>query len=294
MSAVGPSVSAIIVNYGTADRLPSLLARLRASAAVLETIVVDSASPDAARAREAGADRFVGLATNRGFGAAANAGARDAKGEVLAFVNPDVKPGPTTLDELGLALEGCAAAGPRLVGADGRHQMGDCGEEPTVARALRYALGGGGIFERRARGPVGWLTGAFLVVKRAAFLEVGGFDESFFIFGEDVDLGRRLRAAGHELRYVPGTVVEHEGRSSYAGTELEGQWTLGLRRAHAKGGAGALARGLFASFLALGLVERALVSPRDKRRLLLRAARFALSWSEPGGASASKGPRAAS
>jgi N-acetylglucosaminyl-diphospho-decaprenol L-rhamnosyltransferase len=291
---VRPAVSAIIVSYGTADRLPSLLARLRASGAVLETIVVDSASPDAERAREAGADRFIGLTTNLGFGAAANAAARDARGEILAFVNPDVKPAATTLDELVRALEGFAATGPRLVGTDGRHQMGDCGEEPSVGRALLYALGGGGIFHRRARGRVGWITGAFLVVRREAFLAVGGFDESFFLFGEDVDLGRRLRAAGHELRYAPETVVEHEGRSSYAGTELEGQWTLGLRRAHAKGGAGALARGVFASLLALGLVERALLSSRDKRRLLLRAARFALSRSGPGRAGDSKDPRAAS
>jgi GT2 family glycosyltransferase len=145
-----PALSAVIVNYATAGRLPALLAALRAQGVALETIVVDSASPDREAARGAGADRFIELAENRGFGAAANEGARAARAPVVAFVNPDVTLAPGTLRALLDAIADCAAVGPRLVDASGAHQVGDCGEAPSVPRALSYALGAGGLFHRAA------------------------------------------------------------------------------------------------------------------------------------------------
>ncbi len=287
------TVSAIVVNYKTAERLPALLAALRASDAVAETIVVDSASPDRERARACGAEQFLELGENRGFGAAANAGARAATAPLLAFVNPDVRFAASALGALASELEACAAVGPRLVGPDGAHQAGDCGEAPGVLRALGYALGASTLFHRRARGRVGWLTGAFLLVRRDAFLAVSGFDESFFLFGEDVDLGRRLAAGGFECRHVPEVIVEHEGRASYRGGPLEGTWAQGVRRAHARSGSGPLGRALFAAFFGAGLLVRGLVSRGERRADLLRAARFALS-PMPRSGETPGGPRAAS
>jgi GT2 family glycosyltransferase len=128
---------------------------------------------------------------------------------------------------------------------------------------------------------VGWLSAALLLVRKEAFRAVSGFDESFFLFGEDVDLGRRLAAAGFVSKHVPSVTVGHEGGASYRGGPLEGTWTLGLRRAHARSGASGLARAAFAALLALGLFERALASRGAKRARLLRAARLALSSTGP-------------
>jgi N-acetylglucosaminyl-diphospho-decaprenol L-rhamnosyltransferase len=281
MGILEKTVSAIVVNYRTAERLPALLAALHSNGVPLETIVVDSASPDMEKARAAGADVFLPLSGNRGFGAAANAGAREAKAPLLLFANPDVKLEPGTIAALVAAIGSSAAVGPRLLDEQGEHQVGDCGEEPTVLRALGYALGAPGLFHRETRGRVGWLTGTFLLVRKDAFLAVSGFDESFFLFGEDVDLGRRLARAGLESRYVPDVRVTHEGAASYRGTELEGTWVLGLKKAHAQSGAGALARFFFALFLGAGLLARGLLSRGEKRGRLLRAARFALREPRP-------------
>ena len=276
MGVLEKTVSAIVVNYRTAGRLPALLAALRSNGVPLETIVVDSASPDVEEARAAGACVFLPLAENRGFGAAANAGARAASAPLLLFANPDVKLEPGAIAALVAAIGSSGAVGPRLLDERGEHQVGDCGEEPTVIRALGYALGAPGLFHRDARGRVGWLTGTFLLVRKDAFLAVSGFDERFFLFGEDVDLGRRLAGVGFESHYVPQVLVTHEGAASYRGTDLEGTWVLGLRKAHAFGGAGALARFLFALFLGAGLLGRGLVARGEKRSRLLRAARLTL------------------
>jgi len=225
-----PAVSAVVVSYNCADLLRAALASLLAQevAGGLEVVVVDNASTDgsAAAAREAGAE-VVALERNVGFAAANNVGARRARGELLLFANPDVEAPPGVVAALGDFLAknpGAVAAGPSLVGRDGRLQR-FCARKAPAALNLLFLVSGleesrwagsplahryyPARYYERGPAPAEALAGAFMLVRRAAFDGVGGFDEGYFLYGEDVDLCRRLREAGGEIWYVPAGPVRH-------------------------------------------------------------------------------------
>ncbi len=225
-----PAVSAVVVSYDCADLLRAAVASLLAQdvAGGLEVVVVDNASADASAAagREAGAE-VVALERNVGFAAANNVGARRARGELLLFANPDVEAPAGVVAALRdfLAENPVAvAAGPRLVGRDGGLQRFCARRFPTALNLLFLVSGleesrwaGSPLAHRyyRARyyeegpAPAEALAGAFMLVRRGAFEGVGGFDEGYFLYGEDLDLCRRLREAGGEIWYVPAGPVRH-------------------------------------------------------------------------------------
>jgi GT2 family glycosyltransferase len=314
-----PLVSAVVVNFRTAAHLAPCLDALAAASedVPLEVILVDAASPDRVLARAAveGASLpvdWVELPWNRGFAASANAGAARTRAPFLLFVNPDARPHPRALARLVRELENFphgAAAGPRLVDERGIHQTGDAGYLPTARAAWMHALALPRV-SRRVRGlfvadppepaasdRVAWLSGAFLLVRAEAFRDAGGFDEGFFLFGEDVDLGIRLSRLGLASYYVPSAVVVHEGGASYRRSKrlspLEGRWVLGLARAHARTGAGPIERASFALALGVGLAARAVgyglggspdggstrAERRSRARRMWAAARVALNGS---------------
>jgi GT2 family glycosyltransferase len=226
-----PAVSAVVVSYNCADLLRTALASLSEQEVDggLEIIVVDNASADD------GADvaaafpgvEVVALERNVGFAAANNVGARRARGGVLLFANPDVEAPPrvvAALNDFLLRNNAAAAVGPKLVGRDGRLQRFCARRFPTAWNLLFQVSG---IGESRWAG-ASWahrfyparyyevgparaeaLAGAFMIVRRGVFEEVGGFDEGYFLYGEDVDLCRRLSAAGGEIWYVPAGPVRH-------------------------------------------------------------------------------------
>lgn len=168
---------------------------------------------------------------NLGYGTGANLGARGGTEPWLVVANPDVEWQPGSLDALLAAGERhprAGALGPRVLNLDGTVY--------ASARALpSLVVGGGhavlapvwpgnpftaryqqrsglGAAEDRA---VGWLSGSCLLLRRAAFDEVGGFDEGYFMFFEDTDLGDRLGRAGWENVYVPGASVVHDQGASW-------------------------------------------------------------------------------
>lgn len=222
-------ISAVVVNYRTAELTVRCVASLRADG-VDEVVVVDSASGDdcGRRLAEADADaRYLPLAQNRGYGAAVNAGARLADGDVVVVCNPDLVVEPGTVPALAAALAGdarLAVAGPRIDRPDGSRYPsartfpslldaaghGFVGllttDNPWSRRYLRT--------DREEPGPVDWVSGSFFAVRREAWEAVGGFDEAFFMFLEDVDLCWRLRRAGWGVYYEPrGRIVHLEGAS---------------------------------------------------------------------------------
>lgn len=223
------SVSAVVVNYRTAELTVACVASLRADG-VDEVVVVDSASGDDCATRLAAADpaaRFVGLARNLGYGAAANAGAAAASGDVLVICNPDLVVEPGTVPALVRALGSDArlgAVGPRIDRPDGSRYP-SARTFPSLVDAAGHGFVG--LLTTRNRwsrrylrteqeqaGPVDWVSGSFLAVRRPAWKEVGGFDERFFMFLEDVDLCWRLHRAGWGVAYEPaGRVVHLEGAS---------------------------------------------------------------------------------
>jgi N-acetylglucosaminyl-diphospho-decaprenol L-rhamnosyltransferase len=164
-----------------------------------------------------------------GFARAANLGARTSRRPYLVFVNPDtsptVEPLRAIVDDL-VVDDSLAAVAATTVSADGRVELGVGGWEPTLSRVLVYATGlhnrfpHGGVFARpepyRAI-ELEWLTGACLAVPRETFLALGGFDERFFLYNEDMAYGRQLRRAGLRQHLRTDILVPHAGAGSGGG-----------------------------------------------------------------------------
>lgn len=210
------------------DRCLSALA-----AGVHELIVVDNASLDGVREllRECFAGvRCVELDENRGYAAAANAGLDVASGRYVLLLNSDAWPLGDAVERLVAyadARPDVGVAGPRLVNPDGTLQRSVRGF-PTLwrlateflflrklaprSRALNAFYGAG--FEHETPAEAEFLKGAALLLRRDALAQVGGLDEAFFVFSEDVDLCYRMRAAGWKVAFVPDAEFVHVGGAS--------------------------------------------------------------------------------
>lgn len=221
-------VSAVVVNYRTAELTVACVASLRAEG-VADVVVVDSASGDDCGSRLATADPaaiWVPLPTNRGYGAAVNAGVARTRGSTILVCNADLVVGAGTVAALvgALAGERAAVAGPRIDQPDGTRYP-SARTFPSLADAAGHGFVGlittANPWSRRylrseatAAGPVDWVSGACFAVRREAWESVGGFDERYFMFSEDVDLCWRLHHLGWEVVYEPGGRVVHlEGAS---------------------------------------------------------------------------------
>jgi GT2 family glycosyltransferase len=199
----------VIVTYNSAAVLPGCLDSLPPGTPV---VVVDNASDDSSAAIAAAHGATVlRQDRNLGFGTACNRGAAAVPGADLLFLNPDARPEPGALERLAATLAAfpdAGAVGPLLHGDDGRPGLRD--GSPLHDRPEGPPL-------PSPVGPCCWplLTGAALLVRRAAFDTLGGFDEAIFLYHEDDDLSLRLRQAGWSLIVEPGARVFHEpARSS--------------------------------------------------------------------------------
>ena len=195
------------------------LASLRANG--VATVVVDNASRDGSVAlvRERFPEmRLVALEQNIGFAAACNRGVLEAETPFLFLVNPDAEPHPGAIEALHDVLRlvrSHGRRGPRLVDESGRESVSVLGF-PTrwwrgapPASAFRGRRAPPASVEATLHGE--FALGAALLLRRVAFDEVGGFDPGFFLFYEEVDLCRRLAAAGWTLEQCPSAVVTHVG-----------------------------------------------------------------------------------
>ena len=230
-----PSLTAVVVSYNVRNLLEPCLRSLVAALGEVDEpghlVVVDNNSEDgsAALVRE----RFPSVTlianqVNAGFGAACNQ-VLPLAGDLLLILNPDAELGPGALPALVRRLRSnrrVGLAGPRLRYPDGapqpsRHRF------PTPAVLLvestplewrwphwphlaRYAYQS----EPDVAGPVGWVSGACLLARTKALRQVGGFDPQFFMYFEEVDLARRLRAYGWETWYESAALVVHHHSQS--------------------------------------------------------------------------------
>jgi len=225
-------VAAVIVNYNAGESLTGCIASIAADG-VEEIVVVDNASVDGSAERAA--DSFpdvlvVRPGRNLGYGAGANRGAAETSAPYILVCNPDLVVVPGAVRCLVEVLEKNGDVG--LAGPMMRELSGvvyPSGREfPSLTDAVGHAfLGlvwGGNPWTRRYRHlgseqhrarDADWVSGAFFVVRRLAFESVGGFDERYFMYLEDVDLCWRLHRAGWRVRYEPDAEVVHEqGRSA--------------------------------------------------------------------------------
>jgi N-acetylglucosaminyl-diphospho-decaprenol L-rhamnosyltransferase len=217
----------VVVTYSPGESLAAFLTSLRtATTRPYDVVLADNGSTDGApEAAVAPGVELLHTGGNLGYGSAANVGARGFDGEWLVVANPDVEWEPGSLDLLlaaGQRWPQAGCLGPAIRTPDGRLYP-SARAFPSLGRGIGHALFGwvwpGNPWTRSYRaelgspveGPTGWLSGSCMLLRREAFDGVGGFDPSYFMYCEDMDLCRRLAEAGWANVYVPSAVITHQG-----------------------------------------------------------------------------------
>jgi GT2 family glycosyltransferase len=240
------AIATAIVSYGTREELRACLSAL-ASEPRHDVIVVDNASPDGSAAMVRAEFPWVQLLENdenRGYGAAANQGFAASAADYLVLLNADVVPQPGALANLVQYLDDhprAAIAAPRLLNPDGTAQP-SCYPFLTPGHVLVVMSGLNSLLSRlfprahrhlgtspqASTGRVSWVKGAALAIRASAFDEVAGFDESFFLYGEEHDLCYRLAQAGWETHFTTGAAMIHvEGASSRGRETVVSEYVFG-------------------------------------------------------------------
>ena len=225
----GPSVAVAVVSWNTRELLSRCLESLRPEAerGVAEVWVVDNASADGSPAMVREQYPWVRLlesTENLGFGAGVNRVADRTATPWIAPANADIELHAdcmATLLEVAALHPGAGALAPRLILDDGSIQHSVL-PFPTIGFTLAFVLGVNRLSRRLGRRwclgrgfdsgeerYVPWAVGAFLLVRREAWLDAGGFDEAQWMYAEDLDLGWRLARSGWRTRFVPRAEVRH-------------------------------------------------------------------------------------
>jgi N-acetylglucosaminyl-diphospho-decaprenol L-rhamnosyltransferase len=229
MESSGITITAIVISYNTCSMTLDCLASLRAALKGIssEVIVVDNDSKDGSVAaiREKFPEvNLIESKSNSGFGAANNLAMRLAKGEYFLLLNSDAFPEETSIATLLAYLREhplVGVVGPRLLNGDGSLQV-SCHPFPSPLFAWRENLWLSTGYSRWAHDTVrsvDFLIGACLLVRSATYEEVGGFDETFFMYSEEADWERRMRDMGWDRVFVPDARVTHLGGASGAKEE---------------------------------------------------------------------------
>ena len=206
------SVSAVVVAYATGPALTRCLDSL--SGEVDEVLVVDNGpgGPEIDDARGRDSVRVISPADNLGFAGGANLGAREATGDVVAFLNPDAvaEPGALRRLEAVLADDAIGIAMARLRLLDRPHLLNSSGTVVHVS-GIGWAGGYGEPVETLdGQRDVPAPSGAAMAMRAEAFRELGGFAEELFMYLEDLELGWRARLAGYRVVVDPAADVLHE------------------------------------------------------------------------------------
>jgi len=233
-------LAAVIVNYNAGPELRDALQSIADEMArhpsegggPWEAVVVDNASSDGSISvvAEFGPQaRVLRNPLNVGFGRGVNQGVAATTAPLVLIMNPDCRLERGALAVMRRELDArrqCAIVGPRVLDPDGSEQGSARGDPDMLTGffgrtgTLRNLLPSSAVSRRnvvsgRESATVDWVSGACMLIRRPAFDDVGGFDARYFLYWEDADLCRRLRARGHEVRYVPAAAAVHRvGHSS--------------------------------------------------------------------------------
>lgn len=209
-------ISVIIVSYNTAALTLACLDSLQSARGTKEIFVVDNASTD--HSVEAIREQFPAITLianpqNRGFGAANNQALKMCRGRYVIFLNPDTTIRQDALQKAVSFMEAhpqTGLAGARILNPDG-----------TLQESVSYRYPG----EKFTRGETAGLPGriacvlgAFMIARKSLLDEINGFDEDFFLYGEDQDLAWRVREKGFSIDYIEEAEVFHWGGQSEAHT----------------------------------------------------------------------------
>lgn len=230
----GARIAVVTVSYASAEVLGPFLASVAAASTEDLRVVVADNKGDSPEIRSlvagAGAD-YLPMPANLGYGGAINRAVTSLAPEIewILISNPDVVLSPGAVDGLvaaGDSDERIGAVGPAVLTPDGavypsaravpslRTGVGHAlfsNLWPTNPWTVSYRHDSDNLVVRR---DAGWLSGSCLLVRRSAFDRIGGFDEGYFMYFEDVDLGYRLGRAGYRNLYDPAVRVEHVGAHS--------------------------------------------------------------------------------
>jgi N-acetylglucosaminyl-diphospho-decaprenol L-rhamnosyltransferase len=279
-----PELAAILVNFNGGAELRRALQSIadEVGGRSWEAVVVDNASSDgsASIAGEfAPHARLLRNVENVGFGRGVNQGLGATSAPLILIMNPDCRLVPGALAALRAELErfdGCAIVGPRILDPDGSVQGSARGDPdmltglfgrtarlrrvlPWLRVARRNVLTEEAISSGRSSIAVDWVSGACMLARRTPLEDVRGFDERYFLYWEDADLCRRLRARGYHIRYVPGAEAVH-------------------RVGHSSRGAQAAAIRAFHESAYLYYATHVSRAPLDPKRVLARALLAARCW----------------
>jgi len=224
----GPAakVSAVVVNYKARDHLVECVRSLRAEG-IDDVVVADNDSRDGSKEALARADhnaRFLETGANMGYGTAANRGATLTVGDLLLVCNSDVVLEPGAVKAMAAVLDDdrrVAIVGPRVENLDGTlypspRTFPDLGM--AVGHAFLGQVAPRNRFTRRYRLldwdhgrtlDADWVSGSCFLVRREAWVALGGFDEAYFMYAEDVDLCWRAKRAGWKVAFEPAARVIH-------------------------------------------------------------------------------------
>lgn len=218
---MNPCIAVIIVSYQSASTLDQCLTRLRAADEVAEIRVVDNNSDDGTleiMQRHASADprlHFIANPDNPGFAAANNQGVADSQAPWLAFINPDLMVAADTLAQLrarGQALGDCVL-GVEQVDEQGQPDAAVRRRDPDFGAMLRHPGQGAKLAipadTSQVLQRVPALSGALLLMPRALFDRIGGWDAGYRLHAEDLDLCRRAREAGAVVAIANDLQVVH-------------------------------------------------------------------------------------
>lgn len=230
-----PGVAVVTVSYGSAAVLASFLDSVpTASTLRLLTVIADNrpeGDPEVRHLAESHEVGYLAVGRNAGYGGAVNAAVATLPPSVewIVVSNPDIVLAPGAIDAMRATATvdtGVGAVGPAIRTSDGKLYP-SARAVPSLRTGIGHALFSNlwptnpwtRAYHRDAaalagRHDAGWLSGACLLVRRSAFEELGGFDEDYFMYFEDVDLGYRLGRAGYRNVYEPTAVVTHVGAHS--------------------------------------------------------------------------------
>ena len=212
-------ISIIIVSFNTINLTLDCLVSLQMTDKLeKEIFVVDNSSTD--NSVEMIVDRFPQVSVianqkNKGFGAANNQALKDCRGRYIVFLNPDTTVKPDTLRNAVAFMDAnrhVGLAGAKILNPDGTPQESVsykyAGEKFTSGETANL------------QGNIACVLGAFMIARKELIDELHGFDEDFFLYGEDQDLAWRIREKGFSIGYIDNAKVFHWGGQSETGTPL--------------------------------------------------------------------------
>jgi len=226
-------VDVIAVTHNSAREIEGLLDSIpdaRGAADASVAVVDNASSDDTARVVGSRTDCVLVHAPNLGYAAGVNRGVAELAGDgPILVTNPDVRLAPGCITEMvsELSRPGVGIVVPRLHDPDGTVAR-SLRREPTVARSLGAGDSRHPRFSEIVNEPdayetahdIEWATGAVMLIARACFDELGGFDESFFMYSEETDFCLRARDAGWSVRFTPAAEAVHVGGASGRNPDL--------------------------------------------------------------------------